>query len=365
MIRILVILLCFFAISSCSHVEKENANAVVPNLVSFQSESGHQKLSEIFTNYKLVQLETNDSCLLNGNGKILKCGSIYYVRSANSVFEFGADGHFIRCLSRVGSAPHEYVELYDFDVLETNNLYEIWISTLGGIKIYDSETLDFKRGIPVEGHVNQFKYVNDNTILLVTPGDITFKVCDIHGNIRKEFMEKDLANGAFQIVQFGRYDDKMTYHLDCTQEGVIYDEKSDSLYVGHLFPPQENLVTTTVNREYYEQYGWKEQYKKVVEKYSTLVSFRTWKKNVALTMRHPDEEITITLFDGNKAKTHRFSKNPSLLNDIVPTTSLGFLATLACCESDSGFLFMIGDERISEEEQEKNPILLDVCGFNL
>lgn len=363
--NILTILLCAFTIGSCSHVEKEKTNAVIPGLTNFQSENSTRKLSELFTDYKLVQLETNDSCLLNGNGKIIKRDSIFYIQSANNVFEFGADGHFIRCLSRVGNAPHEYALLCDFDVLKTNGSHEIWVSTLGGIKIYDAQTLDFKRGIPAEGYINQFKYVNDNTILLVTPGDFRFKVCDTHGNIRKEFMKKDLANGTFQIIQFEKYNGKVMYQLDYTQEGVIYDEKSDSLYIGYLFPPQEGLLTTTINRAYYEQYGFKEQYKKVTEKYTALVSLRVWQKNAALTMRHPDGEGTITLFDGDKAKTYRINKNPSLQNDVMQTTSLGFLFTLACCESDSGFLFMIGEERVSEKEQEENPVLLDVRGFKM
>ena len=359
-----IFFVCAFFLCSCSHVEKKNQDVVIPNLTSFQSEEEQLNLSKLFTDFRLVKLETNDSCLIGRNGKILKRGSVFYIQSANDVLEFGSDGHFMRSLSRVGNAPHEYVKLYDYDVLKSGNSHEIWISTLGGIKIYDAETLAFKRGLDIEGHVNQFKYVNDNTIILVTPGEVTFKVCNANGEIRKEFMKKDLANSGKKIVQFAEYEDKVMYHLDDTQEAVIYDKKSDSLYIGNIFPMQEGMLTSAINKKYYEEYGYMEQPDKVAEEFILPIALRTWKDNVALTMRYPDGKCTITLFDGDKSKTCHYPT--SLHNDIIPTADMLFLSTLICCDSDSGFLFMISEERKSGKElEEDNPMLLDVSGFEL
>ena len=107
-----------------------------------------------------------------------------------------------------------------------------------------------------------------------------------------------------------------------------------------------------------------EQPKKVAEEYIRPIALRTWKDNVALTTKYPDGKWTITLFDGDKSKTCHYPT--SLHNDIIPTANTSFLSTLICCDSDSGFLFMISEERKSGKEiEEDNPTLLDVSGFDL
>lgn len=346
--------------SSCNG-RMEKRKTVFPFVTQFQESTENVNLSDLFTKCKLVKLETNDSCLIGRNGKILKRDSVYYIQSGNDILAFDSEGSFKKKLSQVGSAPHEYVQLYDFDVMSIDGISEVWISTYGGIKIYDAKTFMFKKEIPMDGHVNQFKYVNDSTIIIVTPDDVVFKIYDIHGNMRKEYMDKDLANCGKKIVQFTSIAGKILYQLDDTGEAVIYDELSDSMNTEYIIPNFEKLLTVDINREYFERYGYIKQPKEISEFFIRLSSIRVCEDDLLLTTKYPDGKNRITLCKGGKCRSYDyFPEAIYLKNNIVETTDMRFLSTLICCDSDSGFLFMVPSTLLKNDEKEDNPFLLDM-----
>lgn len=351
--------------SSCSD-KMESKRAVFPFVPQSQESSASANLSDLFVRCKLVKLETNDSCLIGRNGKILKRDSVYYIQSGNDILAFDSKGSFRKKLSRVGNAPHEYVQLYDFDVMNINGTSEVWISTYGGIKIYDAETFLFKKEIFIEGHVNQFKYVNDSTIIIVTPDDVVFKIYDIHGNMRKGYMDKDLANCGKKIVQFTNIAGKVLYHLDDTGEAVVYDKLLDVIDTEYIIPNFDKLLTVDINRTYYERYGYIKQPEEIAKSFIRLSSIGVCGDDLILVTKHPDGKDMITLCKGNKCRSYEyFPKAIYLNNDIVETTDMRFLSTLICCDSDSGFLFMVPSTLLKNDETEDNPFLLDMGNLKL
>lgn len=361
--RLIISLLVMAGLVACHSEVTDSQHVLFPNVSVLDKTNSETKLSSLFEKYKIVKLETNDSCLIGGRKmKFVKHDSRYYVQSYNDVLIFDEEGQFQNRLSKVGNSPEEYPQLYDFDVVRSASS-EIWVSTAGGIMIYDANTLSFKRKIVVDGHVNKFKYVNDETIILVTPDDEVFKVCDKTGKIRKKFMKKDLANAGNKIVQFTVYAEKVIYQLDETAEAVVYDINSDSFSVQPLIPLEGDLLTVKDNRDYYEQYGYTEQYQYVVQDFVRMSSVRTFNDKVLIVTKHPNGKDCLTVSDKGKSATYELRPSAhGLRNDILEATDCSFINTLICCESDSGFLFMIPASLSDKGEMDEvNPTLLDVA----
>lgn len=312
--RLIISLLVMAGLVACHSEVTDLQHVLFPNVSVLDKTNSETKLSSLFEKYKIVKLETY-----------------------NDVLIFDEEGQFQNRLSKVGNSPEEYPQLYDFDVVRSASS-EIWVSTAGGIMIYDANTLSFKRKIVVDGHVNQFKYVNDETIILVTPDDEVFKVCDKTGKIRKKFMKKDLANAGNKIVQFTVYAEKVIYQLDETAEAVVYDINSDSFSVQPLIPLEGDLLTVKDNRDYYKQYGYTEQYQHVVQDFVRMSSVRTFNDKVLIVTKHPNGKDCLTVSDKGKSATYELRPSAhGLRNDILEATDCSFINTLICCESDSGF----------------------------
>ena len=318
------------------------------------------KLSSVFKNSRIVELETNENSLIGGRGnKVMKYKSRFYVLSHNTILIFDNNGEFIGKLNHIGNGPEDYPAIYDYDVLKD----ELWIGTANGIMIYDIVSLGFKRKIPIEGFVNQFEYVNDTTLIIRSPEDMMFKICDQRGKVRKRFIEKDLPNDIQEFHQFCRIGDKTIYHLASTQSGVVYDSQSDSMYYQNILFG-DRLLTPQINRDYYEKYGYMEQFQKASEDYIRLSTIRQLKDNILLTKIYPNK--THELFLISQDKQIRFcyaGSDVSIENDIVLTNAgMSFLTSITCCESEDSFLFLIGPETLEMDNilEDSNPCILEV-----
>ncbi len=352
----------FTALLSCSPKDAEQAESLFPTANVTAGEKV-DALSAIFPDYRLIPLETNDSCLIDSKRiKILKRDSCYYVQSYNDILKFDGDGKFVEKLSKVGNARDEYPIILDFDIADINGRPEIMIAANKTIKRYDADTFGFIGDIKGEEYINQLHYVNDSTILTVSPDDVVFKVMTLGGKTRKSFMEKDLANAGQKLVQFRRLGDgRIAYQLDDTNNAVVYDEKSDSFSYSTLIPAPGKVLTVDDNREYFERYGFREQPKKISSEFICISSFQTNGDAYVITCFHPDAVKTMTAGNKDESVAYVYSDNGigNLENDIQ-TSDMLFLSTLTCCDSDDGFLFMIPGESFADESMaDQNPVLLE------
>ena len=364
---------------SCSQPSKHDvAQAVFPQVVDFTCETTDTPLSTLFSSYRLVQLETNDSCLVGGERtKIVKREGVYYVNSQNYMGEgddiclFDAEGRFLRKFNRCGQGPEEYIKVSNFDVVNRGDGAEIWVSTYGGIKLYDAQTFAYKHTVPVpDVYVNHFKYVSDSAIVLVDNGDMPYRVCDINGRMRRPSLPKDMANSLNYVNQFTEYQGRALYTYGSTQEALVYDPQLDSLYLQSVVPARDDLATATLARKYYDEYGGWDGLDKMCSEYGQLFTRVSGNQAIIMMYRPVNGgETTLTFIDGEKYKTVGVSEEgPSLKNDITDGEYLTFLFTLEACDSDDGFLFYIGDERYLDNKEimeEENPLLLDVAGLSL
>ena len=368
-----------WCLCSCSQSPKTDvAQAVFPQVVDFACETTDTPLSTLFSSYRLVQLETNDSCLVGGERtKIVKREGVYYVRSVDRMMKgdniclFDSDGRFLRKFERIGQGPEEYSSMTDFDVVNRGDGSEIWVSTYGGIKLYDAQTFAYKHTVPVpDVYVNHFKYVSDSAIVVVDNGDTPYRVCDINGQMRRPSLPKDMANSLNYVNQFTEYQGRALYTYGSTQEVLVYDTQLDSLYLQSVVPARDDLATATLARKYYDEYGGWDGLDKMHSEYGQLFTRVSGNQAIIMMYRPVNGgETTLTFIDGEKYKTVGVSEEgPSLKNDITDGEYLTFLFTLEACDSDDGFLFYIGDERYWDNKEimeEENPLLLDVAGLSL
>lgn len=350
-------------LSACTSNRKYAENALFPSgdymLVSHEK----VKLSSLFSQHRLIPLETNDSSLIGGRGnKIIKRDSCFYVESENAILCFNNQGKFLRRIAHQGSGPGEYAEIADFDVVPSpEGGQELWIASVSGLQVYNVISGDFLRKINVNNTIHQFRYVNENTLLTITSDDYIFHVCDLSGHIRKDFYEKDLANSTHKFNQFFSYQGKIAYQIGDTQTAIVYDPETDACDLQPILQPQENMLTPDISREYYDKYGYLEQYEQLGNTYTQLSTIRAIGHNAIFTWIAPERKYLLTTFNSSGYRTVPFS---AIENDIIPTSSNLFLATIIACESDpaSTWLFQIPAELIQQEgvSKEDNMWLLEI-----
>lgn len=343
--------------------------------IDYKSEISMKKdLSKLLGKYRLIRLETNDSCLIGRNSKILKRHENFYIHTKNEILKFNNAGTFSGKLSRQGGGPGEYVDIYDFDVLNIHGKEELWVSTSGSIKIYDASSFDYLREINVGKMVNQFKYINDNVIILRIPGDSILAICNQKGEVKERFLKKDLANSLTKFIQFFTYNGEVGFQIDDTQMAVVYDPKTKSLKEKKIINPlDEYLLTPQINQNYYDKFGYMDQCEKVAETYTLLSAVRVVGETAILIMKYPDRK-TITVSRCGHSDTYAYSPSSTYLNnDIVSTKDLDFLTSIVACDSDDSFLFIIPAEKIDSESEslgdnksiiqvnpDDNPLLLEL-----
>ena len=333
--------------------------------VSFSPATETTTLSALFPSARVVRLETNERSLVGGRtNKVLRRSGGYYISTGNEVVCFDRDGRFTKRFNRVGSGPEEYVQMYDFDVVcPDGQAPEMWISTKGGIQMYDLQTAEWRRRLKVDTHVNQSHYVNDSTIILVTPDESPFLVVDMQGHVRQAYGANDPANAGVKSVQFATWQNLVLYLVDDTYEAVAYDTQADDFSTLPLFQTTETVLTRDANQAYYQKYGYMKQSDEVAHDFIRLSAFRTFQGQVLMTTFHPDGQSMLTWTDGQLLKTYCFAPQaPHLQGDLVATESLRYLATLICCDSDAGFLLMVPAALVTDGvvTEDDNPVLIDI-----
>ncbi len=348
--KLLLLCMSLTLLFSCSQkLTQEDALFNVKGYTAYHK--GKVNLSSLFPKHRIIPLETNDSSLIEGRGnKVIQQDSLIYIQSKNVILCFHSDGRFMKRFDKKGKGPEDYIDISDFDVIDAGNgNRELWLSGTNGIKIYDAFSGEYLRNISIKPSVKRFKYVNDRTLLVVTPTDTIFHVCDLNGNIRKSFMEKDLANSGFKYHQFFEWDKKIAYQLDDTQTAIVYNPDTDECMLSSILPVEGNILTPEINRDYYNKYGYMEQCDHVSEDCMRLSAICTLGDKAIFTEIAPGGVYSLTLLSPSGCNTYLFSE---LVNDICPSDDELFLATLISCKSNkpSTLLFRIPSESTGKDE---------------
>lgn len=345
---------------SCCKVAEENNSLF--QLENVESKMG--KMSELLTSVEYIPLETNDSCLLEALSKQLYNKGYVYASSNGEIMKFNKQGKFVGKLSKLGNAPFEYASIVDYDIVHRNGTTEIWVAHPNGISRYSAETFEFLDLMTLEYPVMHLKYVSDETIVLQVSSDNTFCLCDINGNIRNEFMEKDPANLSHGLLQFISIHDDVYCILAGTNEAVRYNAALDKLEIVNHTAGSDKLLTRERNREYMNRYGYLKQPSEVAKEFTSVVTFREKMGDTLLFLRSPEYEY---LYVKKTVGWDSYQLYPkaTIENDLLPGVPQRYLLSLASCDGDDCFIQSIPAAVLDGVEingkiirEEDNPVIM-------
>lgn len=121
-------------------------------------------LSEIAENVKCIPLETTDSCIIDKIIKVKTMEGQIYISDKDHVFQFNADGGFVKQIGRKGRGPGEYQLIYDFCLNRLNGT--INLLTSNEIIQYDGNN-NFIKSVPVTGFAHTIESI-DNLIYITS-----------------------------------------------------------------------------------------------------------------------------------------------------------------------------------------------------
>lgn len=213
--------------------------------------------TELFSqSYKLVPLETNDTCLIGQIDKIKKFKNHYYIASSgNSLFHFDEQGNFISALTQKGAGPEEFIRIEDFEVYEVNGKTEIWISDNQSIKSFDAFNGQFlyKKSFPFT--IYKFKRLNNSHILLVTgQNEYILTLVDENCQVLKQYLKKEIPYLMFRPVQFPQYKDSYLFQLGLANEFVSFNPQTETFNQGH-YTSNPNYLSTDELLEMFNSKG--------------------------------------------------------------------------------------------------------------
>lgn len=356
---IFVSIIAMFTVS-CRHNKEKVGDILFPEISLDTTVDYNTELSSIFDDTRIIHLETADECLIGGrSNKVIKSGGNFYIMSMNEVLMFDNYGKFQGKLSRVGNGPEEYSELQDFDIVPKHN--EMWVSSDKTIIRYKIPSMEFCGKISLTFFINKFKYLGDDKFIAKTPNDKVFNLCSIDGTVLESYLDKDLANSAQSAVQFVKIGDLVASQLYNSNSAVCYDVETGAFSIKDIISPEnDKVVTTEINKRYYDQYGYFDFDTEVMKEYVGIIGFRKINGQGIMSVCHPGPELAVIINNGHDVK--QFVVRPQdrcrIIDDICGGQDPSFLMTFAGCESDDSFLFTVPNE-----DPDLNPSLLEVKKF--
>ena len=164
--NILIYFTFFFFLLGCNERNKETEYGRI-DLESGFSQKSFYLLSEVAEEVEYVFLETNDSGLLAEIHRIEYNPPNFFImdRFKKSILIFNETGKYVNKISALGQGPHEYTEIYNFDVFD-NTVY-ILDYDLKKIFIYDVSG-KFINSFTVDERPSFLKINSDSDILLAS-----------------------------------------------------------------------------------------------------------------------------------------------------------------------------------------------------
>lgn len=299
-------------------------------------------ISELLFDYKITPLETNDQCIIGDMAKYVCAYGYFYVSSGNEILKFDLDGNFCGKLSSSGNGPKEYLFINDYEIIVSNNRVEILVAHNRGISRYDATSFEYISEISIPYSVLQFKYISEDTIIIVTPSDYTFYLVDHNGNLRSPKVKNDPANLSHQLVQFTEIGGYIYYLIGGSDDALKYDPFYDRLSVVKFVNGIDNLLTRKDNIRYMEQFGYLKQPLKVQEDFTTvIIAQQNDRKTVLFTRSSIEEKMWIRDDETNDWVSYAIYPKSDINNDIIQGVSSRYLLSMASNYSQESFMQII------------------------
>ena len=274
--RLLINIYLTVLVLTLANCASESKNVNLKQIeISEIGESVTVTTSDVFTNPRIVSLETNEQSLIATPSKIILKHNHIYVSDQRGVFKFTREGRFVAKIIRTGKSSREYLVLADFQIDDDDNVL-IFSDYNNSIYKYDwdgyflGKTL-IKPFAAVNSYAKRFQLADNQTFWLYLGnygedfynGIITI---DSEGNIlnksipytaeRKGYYamvdHMNFSQNQDNIYFFERYNDtiyindnqnqfKPLYHIDFKSNAVPEGYYNRSFSSGEEFVKQKNI----------------------------------------------------------------------------------------------------------------------------
>ncbi|MDE6369045.1 MAG: 6-bladed beta-propeller [Muribaculaceae bacterium] len=346
--------------------KSQEKTALYPEITLDHEQKQQVKLSDIFSDFKLIALETNEDCLIGDRGtRILKHDSLFFISSNNEILVFNNDGKYLKKLSAFGPGPEEYEQIGYFEIADDIN--EIWICPFDGrtISRYDLDSFDFKGKLSFDFAPFSIKSLGDGLFIANTSAeDGYFKIINSSGEIIESIYESDPANSGHTLVDFyySPRNNKVIHQLRNSNDVIYYDLDSKKLGTSKLLDTDDNLLTAAANRKAMDELGYMEQMAYVRENYIQIVHAAEVDDMVIMILCYPDFKWKMLLSkNGKSVVIPYYPQDINIVeNDIIDNVHPLTLNTIVCGDSDDSFIFMP-----NVQDTEDNPYILEVTDIKL
>lgn len=122
-INYFILLLAIVCIFSCDKQENKKYSDS-SSIVSFDINKATKikKFSDICKGATFIELETKDETIVDKIDKLQIINEKIYIRDKNKLIVFDIHGNYIMDINKRGSAPHEYIEISDFNITDKNEI---------------------------------------------------------------------------------------------------------------------------------------------------------------------------------------------------------------------------------------------------
>lgn len=211
-----------------------------PQVVPFEAGVDTVKemlLSQIADSVQYIPLETNDNCLIRSlnDGNILRTKKYWFLPWIETLFQYTADGKFVRKIGRRGGGPGEYNYIQNIDIDEEKGLVYM-LNTARTINVFDMETGKFLYAMKTPSiETASFAMLNDSvaaSFILNSNGQRKERIylSGIKGDTLNTFYRADtfeVKSGTSWMMSSGH--DRYLFHYDNL---VCYKEfNNDTMFV--------------------------------------------------------------------------------------------------------------------------------------
>ena len=195
-------------------------------------------MDELFSHTEVVPLTTNDSCLLMSIAKIVSFEDSLYIFDDRqpALYVFGADGRFVRQVSRFGQGPGEYSLLADF-AIDRARKEIVLLSPLGYCLIYDMGGSYIRQvQLPAKPNYQSLSILPDGNYVFWSCVEVEeegITLTDTAGNYLAGFWHNDRIVDFMQLKPF--YDYAGHVFFTTAFMNPVYEVSADSLQPSYLW----------------------------------------------------------------------------------------------------------------------------------
>lgn len=160
-------IVCVLALTNCTSKQNTDLTQIEIDKIG---DGVTVSTTDVFTNPRIVPLETSEQSLIGTMAKIIVKHNHIYVADSKGVYKFTNEGKFVARIIKAGRASHEYAMLNDFQIDDDDNVF-VFSMTNNCIYKYDWDAnflskAEIKPFADVNSLAVRFQLVNNENFAL-------------------------------------------------------------------------------------------------------------------------------------------------------------------------------------------------------